>query len=121
MTLSIKGLPATISIMTLSITTLCIKCHYAECHNLIIVMLNVIKLSVIMLNVIKLSVVMLNVIMLNVIKLSVVILNVLMLSAMETLKIDKTVDATKHIYFRNLLSELSKEFMRSVACSIKIF
>ncbi len=64
--------------MTLSITTLCIKCHYAECHSLIIVMLNVIKLSV-------------------------AILKILMLSAMEPLKIQKTVDETKQLYFCNLL------------------
>jgi hypothetical protein len=42
--------------MTVSITTFCIKCHYAECRDLFIVLLNVI-LSVIMLNVVMLSVV----------------------------------------------------------------
>jgi hypothetical protein len=74
MTLSIKGLYATFSIMTLRIATLSITtlsimtlCHYAECRcaeccNLFIVMLNVIMPSVI-----TLSVVMLNVIMLSVI------------------------------------------------------
>ncbi len=76
--------------MTASITTFCIKCHYdhchcAECHNLFIVMLNVIMLSDIMLNVITLSDVMLSVVilsdvMLNVFMLSDVMLNVVMLS-----------------------------------------
>jgi hypothetical protein len=42
-TLSINGLFATFSIMTLSITILC---HYAECRVLFIVMLSVVKLSV---------------------------------------------------------------------------
>ncbi len=41
--------------MTVSITTFCINCHYAECRDLFIVLLNVI-LSVIMLNVVMLSV-----------------------------------------------------------------
>jgi hypothetical protein len=40
--------------MTLSI--LCIECHYAECHNLFNVTLSVIVLIVIMLNVVLLSV-----------------------------------------------------------------
>ncbi len=38
-TFGIKGLLA-----TLSITTLCIKCHYAECRSSFIVILNVIML-----------------------------------------------------------------------------
>jgi hypothetical protein len=70
--------------------TLCIECHYAECHCYteccvsIIFLLNVIMLSVIMLNVIMLSVIMLNVIMLNVIMLNVIMLNVIMLSDVAT-------------------------------------
>ncbi len=52
--------------MTLS-RTLYIECHYAECRDLCIVMLNVIMLSVVMLNVIMLNVVMLSVVMLNVV------------------------------------------------------
>ncbi len=43
-TLSIKGLFATLSIMTFSITAH--WCHYAECHILFIVMLSVVMLSV---------------------------------------------------------------------------
>ncbi len=35
----------------------CIKCHYAECRNLFIIMLNVIMLSIIMPNVVLLNVV----------------------------------------------------------------
>ncbi len=58
-TLSIQGLLAKFSILTLGITALC---YYAECHILFIALLNVIlpsiiMLSVVMLNVIKLSVV----------------------------------------------------------------
>jgi hypothetical protein len=37
--------------MTFSITTFCIKCHYAECRNLFIVILNVSVLSVVALSV----------------------------------------------------------------------
>ncbi len=37
--------------MTLTITTLCIECHYAECCDLFIVMLNVVMLSAVMLSV----------------------------------------------------------------------
>jgi hypothetical protein len=38
--------------MTLSIMALDVKCCYAECHDLFLIMLNVFKLSVVMLNVI---------------------------------------------------------------------
>ncbi len=62
--------------MTASITTFCIKSHYAECHDLFIAMLNDFMLSVIMLNIVMLNVVMLNVVMLNVFMLNVVMLNV---------------------------------------------
>ncbi len=55
MTLSIKGLYVTLSIIML--------CHYAECRVLYFITLNLIMMSVVMLNVIILSVVMLNVIM----------------------------------------------------------
>jgi hypothetical protein len=48
--------------MRVSLTTFCIKCHYAECRDLFIVMMNVIMLSVIMLSVIMLNVVMLDVV-----------------------------------------------------------
>ncbi len=48
--------------MTISITTFCIKCDFAECRNLFIVMLNVFMLSVAILNVIMLSVVILSVV-----------------------------------------------------------
>ncbi len=50
-TLSTKSLFATLSI------TLCIKCHFAECHDLFIVMLNVVMLSAIGLNVIVMSII----------------------------------------------------------------
>jgi hypothetical protein len=43
--------------MTLSITTLCIKCHWAECRELLVVILTAFMLGVVMLNVIVLSVV----------------------------------------------------------------
>jgi hypothetical protein len=33
--------------MTLSIKTLCFKCHYAECRDLFIVMLSVVVLNVV--------------------------------------------------------------------------
>ncbi len=56
--------------MSLSII-LYIECHYAECGDTCIVMLNVLMLNVVMLNVI-----MLNVDMLSVVILSVVMLNV---------------------------------------------
>jgi hypothetical protein len=42
--------------MTLS-RTLCIECHYAECRDLCIVMLNVIMLNVVMLSVVMLNIV----------------------------------------------------------------
>ncbi len=48
--------------MAFSITTIC---RYAECHALLIAMLNVIKLRVIILNVVKLSVTMLTVVVPN--------------------------------------------------------
>jgi hypothetical protein len=58
MTLSIKGLFATVSIMTFSIMTLSLValCHYieyccAQCHILFTVMLGVVMLNVIMLSV----------------------------------------------------------------------
>jgi hypothetical protein len=66
MTLSLKG-----SYASLSMTTLCIKRRYAECHYaefrqvLFFVVLSVVMLGVIMLSVIMLSVIMLSVIMLN--------------------------------------------------------
>jgi hypothetical protein len=41
--------------MTVSITTICIKCHYAENRNLFFVMQNVDMLSVIMLSVVMLG------------------------------------------------------------------
>jgi hypothetical protein len=47
----------------------------AECHILLIIVLNIIMLNVIVMNVIMLNVIMLNVIMLNVIMLNVMILN----------------------------------------------
>ncbi len=59
LTLSLKGLFATFSIMTLSIMTLSIttlshyaECHYGECRVLFIVMLNVVMPVVIMLSVV---------------------------------------------------------------------
>jgi hypothetical protein len=57
--------------MTVSITILYMRWHFAECrhavsHNLMIIMLNVIMLSFIMLNVIMLNVIMLSAVMLNV-------------------------------------------------------
>ncbi len=54
--------------------------HYAECHVLFVVQLNVVMLSVFTLNVIMLSVFTLSVIMLSVVMLNVVMLNVFMLS-----------------------------------------
>ncbi len=42
--------------------TLCIECHYAECSDLFIIMLNVVMLSVVTLNIVMLSAVMLNVV-----------------------------------------------------------
>ncbi len=80
--------------MTLSITTIC---HYAECRDLFIVMLNVILLSVIMVNVVILSV-MLSVIMLSAIILSVEapikpiskhILHELLLTPVKSLYVDE--------------------------------
>jgi hypothetical protein len=50
-TLSMKGL-----FVTRSITALCIKCHYAECRDLF-VMLNAVMLSIVLLSVVLLSVV----------------------------------------------------------------
>jgi hypothetical protein len=52
--------------MTLSITTLCNECHFAECHISAIVILNVSMLSVIRLSVSMLSVIRLSVTMLSV-------------------------------------------------------
>ncbi len=62
-TLSIKGL-----LVTQSITTLCYYAErrYAECHILLIVMVNVVLLNVIMLSVVMLNVIMLSVVILNV-------------------------------------------------------
>jgi hypothetical protein len=65
--------------VTRSITALCIKCHYAECRDLF-VMLNAVMLSIVLLSVVLLSVVLLNVILLSVVLLSVVLLNVVLLS-----------------------------------------
>jgi hypothetical protein len=48
-TLSIKGLFATFSIMTLSMT---MRCHYVECRILFTFMLNVVMVNVVMLSVI---------------------------------------------------------------------
>jgi len=61
--------------MTLGITIICYnaECHYAECLDIFIVMLNVIMLSVVILNVIMLSVVMMNVVILSVVMLNVVV------------------------------------------------
>jgi hypothetical protein len=57
---SIKGLFVTVSIKrSVSVQS---ECRYAECHDLLSVMLNVTMLSVIMLNVVMQSVVMLNVV-----------------------------------------------------------
>ena len=53
--------------MTVSITTFCIKSHYAECRNLFIVMLNVTILSVVMLSDVMLNVIMQSVVMLCVV------------------------------------------------------
>jgi hypothetical protein len=50
--------------------------YYVECHNFLIVMLNVIMLSVVMLSVVMLSVIMLSDIMLSVIMLNVIMPNV---------------------------------------------
>jgi hypothetical protein len=79
MTLSIKQLFVTFSIMIPSITALYhyAECCYAECHLLFIVV-NAIMQSVIILKVIMLSVIMLSVIMLSVIMLSVVMLSVVL-------------------------------------------
>ncbi len=59
--------------MTVSITTFCIKCHYAENRDLFIVMRKVVKLDVIMLGVVILGVVILGVVILGVVMLSVVV------------------------------------------------
>jgi len=59
--------------MTVYITTFCIKCHYAECRDLLFVILNVILPSVVMLNVVMLNVVLLGVVMLGVVMLGVVV------------------------------------------------
>jgi hypothetical protein len=79
-TLSIKVLRATLSIITICITTQYdyAKCNYPGRHILLIVMQNAIMLSVVMLNVIMLNVTMLSVDMLNVFMISVVMLNVVM-------------------------------------------
>jgi hypothetical protein len=67
----------TLTIMTLSITKLY---HYAECRDLFIDMMSVVRLSVVGPNVVRLSVVRLNVVGPNVVRLSVVRLNVVRLS-----------------------------------------
>jgi hypothetical protein len=76
--------------MTLSVTTLSIKCNYGDCsvfyRHAYIFMLSVIMLSVIMLNVIMLSATILNVIILNVLRLNVIILNIIMLSIVGSFK-----------------------------------
>ncbi len=71
-TLCIKGLFATFSIMTLSITTLCnyAERQFAECRVLFLALLNVILLSFNMMNVIMPSVVMPNVVMVTVMALN---------------------------------------------------
>jgi hypothetical protein len=48
--------------MTVSTTTFCIKCYYAECRDVFIVMLDVMMLSVVMLNVVMLGIVLLSVV-----------------------------------------------------------
>ncbi len=63
--------------MTLTITTLCIKCHYGQCPISFIALLNAVMLSVVMLNFIMMSAVALNVIMVNVIMLHVVMMSIL--------------------------------------------
>jgi hypothetical protein len=87
MTLSIKGLFLTLSISDAqhkrnSAYQKCqlFECLYAECRNLLIVVLSVIILSVVMLNVVMLNAIMLNAIMLNAIMLNAITLNVVMLS-----------------------------------------
>ncbi len=85
--------------MTLSIMALNMKCCYAECRNLFIVMLSVIMLNVVMLNLVMLSVILLSVIMLSVIMLSVVMLSVGMLSVV----------APQFVYLQNnVLFSISK-------------
>jgi hypothetical protein len=44
-----------------------LKCHYAECLSLLIVMLSIVMLNLIMLSKVMLNVVMLSVVMLNVV------------------------------------------------------
>jgi hypothetical protein len=48
--------------MTFSLTTFCIKCHFAECHYAECCDLFIVVLNVVILNVVKLSVVMLSVV-----------------------------------------------------------
>jgi hypothetical protein len=66
--------------MTLSITTLCIECHYAEYLVSFFVMMNVIMLYVVIPNVVMLSVVIPNVVILSAVMLSVIMLSVSILS-----------------------------------------
>jgi hypothetical protein len=56
------------------------KCHYAECRDFLIFMLNVILLSVALLSVVVLSVIVLSIIVLSVGVLSVIVLSVVVLS-----------------------------------------
>jgi hypothetical protein len=77
MTLSIKGLFVTLSINYILHNK---RCHYAECCDFLIAMLNVIMLSFIMLSVIMLSFILLSVIMLSVIMLSVLMLSAVLLN-----------------------------------------
>jgi hypothetical protein len=72
MTLSVKGLLATLGKTTLSISTQYhyVECCYHVCHILFIVLLNVFILNIIMLIVVMLSAFMLNVILLSIVKLS---------------------------------------------------
>ncbi len=57
----------------MSITALCIKCHYADCRNFIYGFAECFKPSVLMQNVFMLRVLMQSVVMLNVVMLSVVL------------------------------------------------
>ncbi len=55
--------------MILSVTTLCIECHYAEFHVSFIVMLSVVMLNAVMLSVVMFNFVMLSDVMMNVVML----------------------------------------------------
>ncbi len=91
MTHSIMGLFLTLSIYDIrhngtrhtSIECCYAEHRYAECHDYLNVLLNVVMLNVVMLSVVILNYVMLSVVILNDVMLSVIILNVFMLSVVE--------------------------------------